>query len=95
MACHYTFVSSGKLKKHAEYANTIFIFWINGFAGHCTHSYAVIAYYQHKIESNWVTRSVPCSEGSLIEYREENGKPTKTVMMTESESKKQREITVS
>ncbi len=73
----------------------IFLGGINGFAGHCTHSYAVIAYYQHKIESNWVTRSVPCSEECLIEYRKQNGKPTKTVMMTESESKKEREIKVS
>ncbi len=83
------FVSSGKLKKHAEH---FFFFWINGVAGHCTHSYAVIAYYQDKMERNWVTRSVPCSEGSLIEYREENGKPTNTVLMTESENKKEREI---
>lgn len=87
------FVSSGKLKKHAEFAEHFF--GINGVAGHCTHSYAVIAYYQHKMERNWVTRSVPCSEGSLIEYKGENGKPTNIVMMTESESKKEREIKVS
>jgi len=38
-----------------------------------------------------VTRSVPCNEGSLIEYRGENGKPTNIDMMTESESEKERE----
>lgn len=61
-------------------------FWINGVASHCTRSCAVIAYYQCKIESNWVTRSVHRSEESLIEYREENDKLANTVTMTERDT---------
>jgi len=84
-----TFFSSGKLKKHAEFAEHFFLELMVLRANAHIHMLLLLT-----INLKWrgtVTRSVPCNEGSLIEYRGENGKPTNIVMMTESESEKERE----
>lgn len=49
------FVSSGKLKKHAEFAEHVFFGLMELQVTAHVH---VIACYQCKTESNWVTRSV-------------------------------------